>query len=125
MHRHCFDVKSSLFNQLKRTAVLIPPLLNQSCRRFQASKPTSLWSNQLSEEARQSSPVQGNKKSLFRGPETSESKLFALGSSLATRLTTDRDIECTELNEKGDIVIGHGHIKKSDLVRKVSNPSYQ
>lgn len=96
-----------------------PFLAGQGYRHFSASQPASLWSNQVSEEARQASPVQGHEKELFNGSESSESKLFALGSSLATRLSTDREIECTEFDDKGEIVIGHGHIKKSDLVKKV------
>ncbi|KAH8601528.1 hypothetical protein B0O99DRAFT_500793 [Bisporella sp. PMI_857] len=57
-------------------------------------------------------------KVLYQGAETSESKLFAVGSSLATRLSTDRTLQCTEFDDKGNIVVGNQEIKKSDLVSK-------
>ena len=65
-------------------------------------------------------PVGEAEKVLYQGPETSESKLFALGSSLATRLSVDRTLQCTEFDDKGNIVAGNVEIKKSDLVTKVS-----
>ena len=66
------------------------------------------------------SPVSEAEKVLYQGPETSESKLFAVGSSLAARLSVDRTLQCTELDEKGNIVAGNVEIKKSELVTKVS-----
>lgn len=117
--KRCLALEPQIASKIKWLAVKNLQPIRESRRQFRASKSVSLWSNQLSEEARQSSPVQGHEKVMFKGSETSESKLFALGSSLATRLSTDREIECTEFDEKGEIVMGHGHIKKSDLVRKV------
>ena len=67
------------------------------------------------------SPASEAEAVLYQGPETSESKLFALGSSLATRLSVDRTLQCTEFDDKGDIVAGNVEIKKSDLVTKVSS----
>ncbi|KAG9244528.1 hypothetical protein BJ878DRAFT_505778 [Calycina marina] len=55
---------------------------------------------------------------LYQGLEISESKQFALGSSLATRLSTDRTLQCTEFDDKGNIVARNVEIKKSDLVNK-------
>lgn len=54
------------------------------------------------------------------GTETSESKLFATGSSLATRMSTDRKFQCTQFDKKGEIFMGHGHIQRSELVSTVS-----
>jgi hypothetical protein len=58
---------------------------------------------------------------LSPGEETPESKLFKMGSSLASRLSTDRKIQCTEIDSRGEIVVNHKEIKRSDLVSKVSN----
>ncbi len=58
---------------------------------------------------------------LSKGTETSESKLFAMGSSLATRMSADRKFQCTEFDEKGSVVTGHGNIQRSELVSKVSS----
>lgn len=52
--------------------------------------------------------------------ETSESKLFKMGTSLASRMSTDRTIHCTEVDSKGNIVVDHKEIKRSDLVSKAS-----
>lgn len=50
--------------------------------------------------------------------ETSESKLFKMGSTLASRMSTDRKIQCTEVDSKGDIRVDHKEIKRSELVSK-------
>jgi len=68
----------------------------------------------------ENSPASEAEKVLYQGPESSESKLFALGSSLATRLSVDRTLQCTEFDDKGNIVAGNVEIKKSDLVTKAS-----
>lgn len=52
--------------------------------------------------------------------ETSESKLFKMGSTLASRMTTDRKIQCTEVDSKGDVMVDHKEIKRSELVSKAS-----
>lgn len=85
---------------------------------FQSVSNSSRWGKQVFENKKGPSTIEESSQTLFEGPETSESKLFTLGSNLATRLSTDREIQCTEFNETGEIVSGHGHIKKSDLVRK-------
>lgn len=79
---------------------------------------SSRWQNPASNEK---APVSEAEKVLYQGPETSESKRFALGSSLATRLSGDRTLQCTEFDDKGNIVAGNVEIKKSDLVTKVSS----
>lgn len=51
--------------------------------------------------------------------ETPESKLFKRGSSLASRMSVDRKIQCTEVDMKGDIVASDKEINRSELVSKV------
>jgi hypothetical protein len=61
---------------------------------------------------------------LSPGVETSDSKLFAAGSSLSSRMSADRKFQCTQFDKKGNIYMGHGHIQRSELVSKVSIISF-
>jgi hypothetical protein len=65
-------------------------------------------------------PAEGPEDHIRPTLETSDSKLAATGSSLATRMATDRKFQCTRFDQRGEIYMGHGHIQRSELVSKVS-----
>ena len=103
---------------LPRSSVRPPKLRRHNLQVWQRSFRCGLHRQNASPSENLSTDDAG--KGLGKGPETSESKLFALGSSIATRLSVDRTLQCTEFDDKGDIVAGNVEIKKSDLVTKVS-----
>jgi hypothetical protein len=119
MQRHILRSTQCFSSSISQRA---PNYTHSLSRHFQTTGRSYLWGKQIlhhePKKAENSSP-----KPLFQGPPTSGSKLLALETSLATRLSTDREIQCTEFDEKGEIVMGHGHIKKSDIVKKVGEPS--
>lgn len=69
---------------------------------------------------RKQSPAEGAEPIISPSNETPESRLFKMGSSLASRLATDRKLQCTEVDSNGEIVANHKEVKKSDLVSKAS-----
>ena len=96
---------------------LVPQLRSQPW-----NSPRHLWSGHKIPTEHSTSQSDAN---LSPKTETSDSKLFATGSSLATRMSTDRKFQCTQIDKKGDIFMGHGHIQRSELVSKVSTTLYQ
>ena len=55
--------------------------------------------------------------------ENLESKLLRMGTTLASRMSTDRTFQYTEVNSAGEVVRDHKEITRSELVSKGSRRS--
>jgi len=111
-------ISRAIRNYPKNAHSLYPKRVSQLTRSFQTTS-----SNHVKTQDPDHTAANNAEKILYQGDESSESKIFAVGSSLATRLSTDRTLKCTEFDADGNIVAGTEEIKKSALVSKVTNPS--
>jgi hypothetical protein len=96
------------------------------CRSLRQSKPYGsrryLWGRQ---KASSDDSTNYNDAHMSPGTETSDSKLFAKGIGLATRMSAGRKFQCTQFDKNGEIYMGHGHIQRSEIVSKVSIASFR
>lgn len=114
------------------TPAFTPLFLTQTTRLHPSlGTPTSITTIELSKASLERAEIPTEHSTslsdthLSPSTEAPGSKLFAAGSSLATRMSTDRKFHCTQIDKKGDIFMGHSNIQRSELVSKVSTTLYQ